>query len=145
MIEPGYRQTRPFGHREAAGPDERGADLGGGRRDATGTPDWDAPAKTTGALAWALRTAALAGFAAIFATQYLARVGLPDAVAMTRVAQGGRTGSPDPETTGSIGRAGTGAAASPASPRPASATPIAAAQAMRLDPCAVAGAGRVRP
>lgn len=141
MIERGYRQTRPFGHRRAEErPDERGADLDRDGRAGIERQDWDVSAKTAGPLAWALRTAAFVGFAAIFATQYLARVGLPDDVAVTRLAQGGRTGPADPETTGSIGRAGSGAAA-----RPASGTPAGAAQATRLDPCAVAGGGRMRP
>lgn len=139
MIERGHRETRPFGHRRAEGPDDRGADLDRDGRGGAGRPDRDAPARTTGPLAWALRTAALAGFAAIFATQYLARVGLPEDVAVTRIAQGGRMVPADPETTGSIGRAGTTASA-----RPAPVMPIAA-QATRLDPCAVAGAGRARP
>lgn len=142
MIERGYRDVRPFGQRGAADPGGRAADPGRERRDVAAVPDRDAPVKTTGALAWALRTVALAGFAAIFATQYLARIGLPEEVATTRIARGDRTGSADPETTGSIGRPGI---RGPASPRPAPATPIAAAQATQLDPCAVAGTGRARP
>ena len=133
MIEHGYREPRPFGRRTEERPHDRATDHG---RGGSGSPAWEAPARTAGPLAWALRTAAVAGFAAVFATQYLARVGLPDDLAATRIAQGGRIAAADPETTGSIGRAAA---------RPAPVMPAAAAQSTRLDPCAVAGTARARP
>lgn len=125
MIERDYRATRPFGHRRSEESSHgRNLDFGRDGRSDTEVRDWEVAPKAAGPLAWALRTAALAGLAAIFATQYLARVSQPNEVAITRIAQGGRVSPADPETTGSISR-------------------VTAAQATRLDPCAVAA--RPRP
>lgn len=140
MIERGHRDVRPFGQRR---PENRSGAWGsngeGPGGDVSGIADRDASPKPAGPLAWAVRTAAIAGLMSVFATQYLARVGVPGEVAVTRIAQGGRALPPDPETTGSIGRTAA------ISARSASVTPSAAAQATRLDPCAVAVAGRPRP
>ena len=85
------------------------------------------PAPRTGVLAWALKSAALAGFSALFATQYLVRVSAPGEAPASRVTLAARGPQGEPETTGSIGRSVAGAA-----------------QATRLDPCALAGAARPR-
>ena len=138
MIERGYRDTRPFGLRRVEDrPDPRAAETRPGIGDWPEGGDWIVPARPAGPLAWALRTAALAGLVALFATQYLVRVSGPGEVLATRIAQGGRTAAADPETTGSIGRGTATTTARTTTARAAAATPIGAAQATRLDPCAI--------
>lgn len=72
--------------------------------------------RSSGTLAWAIRTAGIAGFVGLAITQYLAR-GHTDASAPMRVAQS----AADPETTGSIARG---------------------ARSVRLDPCGTASGSR---
>jgi hypothetical protein len=115
MRDRGHHGARPFGQRRAAdGPAARPvAEV--------------SPAPRTGVLAWALRSAALAGFVGLIAAQYLVRWSGSVEAPSPRTVLAAR-GPQDPETTGSIGG-----------------SVVGAARGARLDPCAVADGARLRP
>ncbi|MDP4023219.1 hypothetical protein Q8W71_11330 [Methylobacterium sp. NEAU 140] len=108
MLDRGERETRPFGRRRPPGDGPVPEPV----------PAAASEPRPAGALLWALRTAALVGFAGVLAAQYLVRITGPGEVAATRVAAT-RVLNAEPETTGSLARA---------APRP--------------DPCAVAPGAR---